>query len=157
MKTAATALAGLVLAFTMTACGGSDDPEADVRKELKDVGLSESVTDCAIKEIKSDAGSLDKFKKLDASEQSTMAAKAGSTCSKDMSKDDLGELADTLEDQDVDLNNPTFRKSYITGMTTQGVPEELANCIVDKAIDQKLKATDLIDAQTIQKLAAACD
>ncbi len=140
----------------MTACGGGGDPEADARKELKDLGLSKSLTDCAIKEIKSEAGSLEKFAKLDASKQSTLAAKAGSNCSKDMSEDDIGDLADTLEDQDVDLSNPTFRKSYITGMTTQGVPEAVANCIVDKAIDQKLTVTDLIDPQTVQKLAAGC-
>jgi len=157
MKTAALALVGLFLSVTLTACGGGGgDPEAEARAELKDLGLSQKMTDCAIAEIKKDAGSLDKYTKLDASEQQTMAAKAGSTCAATMSEDEIGDLTDTLDDQGVDLSDPALRDSFITGMTTQGVPEDVANCILDKMIDEDLKLADVTDATIITRLAEAC-
>lgn len=159
MKTAAMTLAGLVLAATLTACGGGDseaDIEKDARSAIEKSGLPKSLTNCAIKEIKKDAGSLKEYTELDSSEQQTMAAKAGSTCSKDLSEEDIGDVADSLDEQDVDLSDPTIRKSIITGMTTQGVPTDVANCIVDKMIDEGLKASDMLDASVITRLAQTC-
>jgi hypothetical protein len=157
MKTAALALVGLFLSVSLTACGGGgDDPEAEARAELKELGFSKKMTDCAIAEIKKDAGSLDKYKDLDASEQQTMAAKAGSTCASNMSEDELGDLAGNLDDQGVDLSDPAFRESFITGMTTQGVPEDVANCMLDKMIDEDLALTDVTNPEIITRLAEAC-
>jgi hypothetical protein len=158
MKTAALALVGLFLSVTLTACGGGSDgdPEADARAELKELGLSKKMTDCAIAEIKKDAGSLDKYTDLDPSEQQTMAAKAGSTCAANMSEDEMGDLTDTLDDQGVDLSDPALRDSFITGMTTQGVPEDVANCMLDKMIDEDLKLADITDPTIITRLAEAC-
>jgi hypothetical protein len=161
MKTVAAALSGLVLALTLAACGGGDaetggDAKAAARKEFTKLGFSKSMTDCALKEIEKSSGSLEKFVDLDASEQQTVAAKAGATCASDASKDETGDLAKGLEKQDIDLSNPTFRKSYVEGMTSQGVPEALANCIADKAAAEDLKASKLVDQATIQRLAASC-
>ncbi|MEV7395530.1 hypothetical protein [Aeromicrobium sp. NPDC092404] len=161
MKTVTAVLSGLVLALTLAACGGGDsgsggDARSEVRKELQDLGLSKSLTNCAIKEIEKDAGSLEKFAELDASEQQTVAAEAGSKCASGASKDEVGDLAKGLEKQDVDLSDPAFRKSFITGMTSQGVPEALATCIADKAGAEDLKASQLVDEATIQRLAKAC-
>ena len=159
MKKAAVVLVGLVLSVALSGCGGGvseADAEKDARDELKALGLPKTLTDCAIKEIKKEAGSFAEFRELSASKQQTIAAEAGSECSKDLSEDEVGDLADTMEDQDLDLSNPAFRKSYITGMTSQGVPEDLANCIVDKAIAQELTAKELVDPQKIQVLAGEC-
>ncbi|MEO6604029.1 MAG: hypothetical protein ABIN55_00295 [Aeromicrobium sp.] len=101
MKTAAKILVGLVLAGSLTACGGTKseaDLEKDVRSAIDESGLPKSLTDCAFKEIKKDAGSLKEFAKLDKSEQQTMAAEAGATCSKDLSEEDIGDLADTFDE-----------------------------------------------------------
>lgn len=156
MKTAALALVGLFLSVTLTACGGGGDPEADARDQLKDLGLSEKMTDCAIKEIKKESGSLEKYVKLDASEQQKIGAAAGSTCAKNMSEEEIGDLSDTLDDQGVDLSDPALRDSFITGMTTQGVPEDVANCMLDKMIDEGLGLADVTNTEIITRLAQEC-
>lgn len=155
MKTAAMAFVGLVLSVTLTGCGGGD-PEADARAELEDLGLSKSVTDCVITEIEEEAGSLDKFMKLDASEQQSLAATSGAKCAENLSTDEFGDLAENLDEGGVDFNDPTFRKSFITGMTGQGVPESVANCILDKLVDQDLAMTDVADAEIMARLAQEC-
>lgn len=161
MKTVAAALSGCVLALTLAACGGGGseaegDSAAVVRKELLGLGFSKSMTECAIKEIEKGAGSLEKYVDLDASEQQSVASKAGAECASNVSKDEMGDVAKGLEEKDIDLSDPAFRKSFITGMTTQGVPEALATCVADKAAAEDLKPADLVDQATIQRLAAAC-
>jgi hypothetical protein len=159
MKTVAAAISGLVLALTTAACGGGDsggDSEASARKELKSLGFSKSMTDCAIKEIEKSAGSLEKYADLSASKQQDVAAKAGAACASNASKDEVGDVTKGLEGKGVDLSDPAFRKSFITGMTTQGVPEALATCIADKAQAEDLEVAELLDQTTIQRLAKAC-
>ena len=157
MKTVAAALSGLVLALTLGACGGGGgDPESEVRSELKELGLSKSVSDCVVKQLEKKAGSLEKYADLEDSEQQDAAAKAGAKCASNMSKDEIGDLSKGLEDQDIAISDPSFRKSFITGMTSQGLPEALATCILDKAVGEDLKTTDLVDQATVQRLAASC-
>lgn len=159
MKTAAMAVIGLFLTATLTACGGGvteADAEKDARAELKGLGLSKSVTDCAIAGIKKEAGSLEKYMDLSAKKQQTIAAAAGSKCATDMSEEEVGDLTDNLDDKGVDFSDPAMRDSFITGMTTQGVPEDVANCILDKMIDQKLELSDVTNAEIMGKLAQEC-
>ncbi|GAA3515187.1 hypothetical protein GCM10022234_07680 [Aeromicrobium panaciterrae] len=156
MKTAAMAVIGLFLTATLTACGGGGDPEADARAELKDLGLSKSMTDCALADIKKQAGSLEKYMDLSAKKQQTIAAAAGSKCATNMSEEEVGDLTDTLDDQGVDFSDPALRDSFVTGMTTQGVPKDVANCILDKMIDKKLKLSDATNPEIITKLAQEC-
>lgn len=159
MKTAAMAVIGLFLTATLTACGGGvseADAEKDARAELKELGLPKSVTDCAIDGIKKEAGSLGEYMDLPAKKQQTIAAAAGSKCATDMSDEEIGDLGDTLDDKGLDFSDPAMRDSFITGMTTQGVPEDVANCILDKMIDEKLELSDAADATIIGRLAQAC-
>lgn len=53
-------------------------------------------------------------------------------------------------------SDPTMRSSIITGMTSQGVTDEVANCIVDAAIAQDLELSDFVDESIIVPLAEAC-
>ena len=158
MKTAAIALVGLVLSVTLTGCGGGGgDPETDARAELKDLGFSKKLEDCAIAGIKKEAGSLEEFMELDASEQQTVASKAGAKCAENISKEDLGDLTAGLEDEGVDLKDPSVRKSVITGMTSAGgVSEDVANCIYDKMVDEGLKLADITDPEIIGRIAQTC-
>jgi hypothetical protein len=149
------AFVGLVLSVTLTGCGGGD-PEADARAELKKLGFSKTMEDCAIAGIKKEAGSLEKFMDLKASKQQTIAAEAGADCAENMSEDEFGDLAENLDEGGVDFNDPTFRKSFITGMTGQGVPESVANCILDKMVDQDLAMTDVTDPEIMARLAQEC-
>lgn len=149
------ALVGLLLSVTLTGCGGGD-PEADARAELKKLGFSKKLEDCAIAGIKKEAGSLEKFMDLDASKQQGIAAQAGADCAENLSEDEFGDLAENLDEGGVDFNDPAFRKSFITGMTGQGVPESVANCILDKVVDEDLAMTDVADAETMARLAQEC-
>jgi hypothetical protein len=156
MKTAAMAFVGLLLSVTLTGCGGGD-PEADARAELKELGFSKKLEDCAIAGIKKEAGSLEKFMDLDSSKQQSIAAQAGADCAENISEDEFGDLAENLDEGGgVDFNDPAFRKSFITGMTGQGVPESVANCILDKMVDQDLAMTDVADPEIMARLAQEC-
>ena len=147
---------GLVLSVALTGCSGGD-PETDARTELKELGFSKTLEDCAIAGIKKKAGSLEEFMDLDAAEQQTVASEAGAQCAANISEEDLGDLAAGLEDKGIALDDPGIRESVITGMTSAGgVSEEMANCIYDKMIDQDLELADVTDPEIIGKIAQEC-
>ncbi len=159
MKTAAMAVIGLFLTATLTACGGGTteaDAEKDARAELKELGLSTSLTDCAIDGIKEKAGSLKEYTELSTSKQQTIAATAGADCAKDLTDEEVGDLGETLEGQRDQLKEPAARKAFITGMTSQGIPEDVANCIVDKIIEDEVPLTDMADPTVMGQLAQEC-
>ncbi len=152
MKKIASAFAGLALMATLTACGGGASEE-DLLKELKDSGFSDSLANCVLDEVKSKAGSLDEYADMAQDDQQTMAAEAGAECAQDASPEDI---AGAAEGVDADLSDPALRDSIITGMTSQGIPEDTANCILDAAIEQDLTPTDFIDPDKITPIAQGC-
>ena len=93
---------------------------------------------------------------LPANEQQTTAAAAGSKCATDLSEEEAGDLGETLDDQGLELSDPAMRDSFITGMKTQGVPEDVANCILDKMIDEELEIADATDPAIIGRIAQEC-
>lgn len=143
---------GMMMVAVLAACGGGYS-EDDARKELKSAGFSGDLADCVLDQIKDEAGSIEKFGDLKSGEQQDMAAKAGAECAKSADPDDIKDIA---EGSGLDLKDPAARESIITGMTSSGVPEEMANCILDKAIDEDFEAADFTDATKIQALAQAC-
>lgn len=145
-------MTGMTMIAALAACGGGD-PEADAREQLSDMGFSDKLADCVLDELKDKAGSIDKFTDLSASEQQSMATNAGAACAAEADPDDIGDI---VENSGLDLSDETARKSVIQGMTSTGVPEEIANCIVDAAVDQGLEASDLMDATKMQSLVAGC-
>jgi len=145
-------MTGLTMIAALAACGGGD-PEADAREQLSEMGFSDKLTDCVLDELKDKAGSIDKFTDLSASEQQSMATDAGAACASEADPDEIG---DVVENSGLDLNDEAARKSIIQGMTSTGVPEEMANCIIDAAIDEGLEVNDLMDATKVQSLAADC-
>lgn len=156
MKTVAMAFVGLVLSVTLTGCGGGD-PEADARAELKELGFSKKLEDCAIAGIKKEAGSLEKFMDLEASKQQSIATQAGAACAENITEEDLGDVTDGLEDQGFDLSDPSIRESIITGMTSAGgVSEEVANCVYDEMVEQDLSLTAITDPEIIGKITESC-
>lgn len=145
-------MTGLFMFAALSACGGGD-AEADVRKQLKDFGFTDKLASCVMGEIKDKAGDFDSFAEKSTAEQQKIATQAGAECGKNA---DPEELQDVLENTDVSLEDPAVRKSFVEGMTSTGVPEELANCITDAAIDKKLEMSELTDQATIQELMTAC-
>jgi len=143
---------GMMMVVLLAACGGSYS-EDDAREELKSAGFSGDLADCVLDEIKDKAGSIKAFGDLDSSEQQDMAAKAGAECAKSADPDEIKDIADGAG---LDLEDPAARKSIIAGMTSTGVPEDMANCIIDAAVDQGLEVNELMDQDTIQSLAADC-
>lgn len=152
MKKIVSAFAGLALMTTLTACGGGASEE-DLLKELKDQGFSESLANCVLDEVKSNAGSLDDYADMEQDAQQTMAAEAGAECAQDASPEDI---SGAVEGLDADLSDPALRDSIITGMTSQGIPEETATCILDAAIDAGLTPADFIDPAKITPVAESC-
>lgn len=152
MKKIASVLSGLALMATLTACGGGASEE-DLLQELKDQGFSDSLADCVLGEVKSNAGSVQEYADLDADDQQTMAAEAGAECAQSASPEELSGAVDGL---DAELDDPALRDSLITGMTSQGLTDEQANCILDAAIDAELTPSDFIDAEKIGPIAQTC-
>lgn len=134
----------------LAACGGGYT-ESDLRDELADLNIGDTFADCAVDQIKEKAGSFEEFGDLSESEQKTMAAEAGAACVNEVDPENLGELAGEL-----DLEDPDARASIITGMTSTGVPEDVANCIIDEAVAKGYGADDLMDEAKITDLANAC-
>ena len=157
MRTVALALIGVALSAMLAACGGGGgDPEGDARAEFKKLGFPQELTDCAIARIKKDAGSLEKYMDLDSATQQAIASSAGAKCSGEISQDEVGGLLENLEDRGVELGDPKFRASIINGMTTAGMSEDMATCIVDKMIDEDLGVSDVTDAAVVGRLAEQC-
>ncbi len=152
-------MAGLMMVAALAACSGGsdgdggkdggDDSSAQVRQQLIDMGYTDDLADCLIDEI----GDTDAFMKSDPESQKDAATQAGIDCAGKVDKDSI---ADTLDETGLDLTDPTARESFITGMTSSGVPEDVANCIVDKAIEQDIEVSELLEPETIQPLAQAC-
>lgn len=153
-KNIVSAFAGLALMVTLTACGGGGGAsEKDLLNDLKDQGFTDSLANCVMDEVKSKAGSLDEYADMKQDAQQTMAAEAGAECAKDASPE---EIAGAAEGIDADLSDPQLRESIVTGMTSSGVPEKLANCILDAAIEQDLTPADFMDVEKITPITESC-
>ncbi|MDQ6526961.1 hypothetical protein RB608_25315 [Nocardioides sp. LHD-245] len=151
MGTVLKILVGLLLTGALTACG--DDPEADLRSQVNDLGLGDEIADCIITELRDEAGSLDALSELSLSEQRKAAARAGAACGKKTSPE---ELRAAMEKGDFDVFDDRARTALLEVMMSRGVPKKKARCVVDRAMEQGLKPTDLLDQPTMQEIVAFC-
>lgn len=145
----------VVLAFVaMSACAAENDAysEADLRSEMETLGFPQKLTDCIVTEVKETSGGLDGFFELSESQQADRAAKAGANCA----LDNPDEMASAVEGNDMKVTEQ-MRESMITGMETGGASRELAECVVDAAIDQEIVVSDFSDVTKMQALMDKCE
>lgn len=156
MRTPARIMIGLFAAATLTACGGGVT-ESELREEFESMGYPDRLANCVVDEIKKSSGGIDAFGDLEESEAHRAASEAGAACAQGASPEELTAIAKIMEKNGVTLKDSQVRQGVVAGMVKVGVAEDLANCVVDKAIDQNVTLVQLInDESKVQALAQAC-